>query len=444
MLNKHNKQLHILGAGPAGLAAGYYAKKNNIPLILYEKTDQVGGNCKTFLHGRYRFDTGAHRFHDKYDTVTSEIRSLLGDELLEVNIPSKIFSNGRYIEFPLNLINLFNTLNFTNLFMIGFDNIINKMKINNNPNNFKDLAYQTYGKTLSELFLINYTKKLWGEDPGVLHTSISGNRLKNLDLFSVLRQSLGGIKKARHLDGVFYYPKFGFGSIFEKTKEFIGSENIKLNSDVKKLHHQNGKIVQIDYGDGKTANTSTVINSLPLNILLKILNPSPPKKIIDIVKSLMFRNLKLCICFLDIPYFSKNASIYFPEKPFLFTRIYEPKNRSSEMAPKGRTCIVIELPFSYGDKIDTKSENKLFENISTSLVENKLLKRDNIIDYRFMNIDYAYPVITSNIDENLGSIFSYLNTFNNMFHIGRSAEFKYLHTHSIFYNAEKLINQMLE
>ena len=61
-----------------------------------------------------------------------------------------------------------------------------------------------------------------------------------------------------------------------------------------------------------------------------------------------------------------------------------------------------------------------------------------------MNIDYAYPVITSDIDENLESIFSYLNTFDNMFHIGRSAEFKYLHTHSIFYNAEKLINQMLE
>ena len=30
--------------------------------------------------------------------------------------------------------------------------------------NFKELSYKKYGKTLAELFLINYTEKLWGLD----------------------------------------------------------------------------------------------------------------------------------------------------------------------------------------------------------------------------------------------------------------------------------------
>jgi len=443
MLNKSNINLHILGAGPAGLAVGYYAKKNNIPIKLYESSDRVGGNCKTFVHGQYRFDTGAHRFHDKYDRVTLEIQRLLGDELLKVNVPSKIFSSGQYVEFPLSLINLFYTMDFTDLLMIGLENIINRLKINNNPENFKDLAYQTYGKTLSDLFLVNYTKKLWGEDPGSLHPCISGNRFKHLDLLSVIKQSLGSIDKTKHLEGTFYYPKFGFGSIFEKTKDYIGVENVKLNSRVKKLYHEHGKIKKIEYGDGKISTTGTVINSLPLNILIKLLDPSPPKKILEIINSIKYRHLKLCACFLDIPYFSKNASIYFPEDIFPFTRVYEPKNRSIKMAPKEKTCIVIEIPFSHGDKIDTQTDSQLFKNISTVLVDNKLLKRDNIVDYRFITIDYAYPVIGSDIDGKLSRVFSYLNTIKNMFHIGRSAEFKYLHTHSIFYNAERLINQML-
>ncbi len=57
--------LSILGAGPAGLALGYYAKKHEIPFTLYEARDTPGGNCTTFRHGEFLFDSGAHRLHDR-------------------------------------------------------------------------------------------------------------------------------------------------------------------------------------------------------------------------------------------------------------------------------------------------------------------------------------------------------------------------------------------
>ena len=41
--------LHVIGAGPAGLAMGYYAKKQKIPLQIFEASDSVGGNCKTLM-----------------------------------------------------------------------------------------------------------------------------------------------------------------------------------------------------------------------------------------------------------------------------------------------------------------------------------------------------------------------------------------------------------
>jgi len=443
MSNKQYQKLHILGAGPAGLAVGYYAKKNNIAIKLYESSDRVGGNCKTYKQGEYRFDTGAHRFHDKFDNVTAEIRNLLGNKLLKVNVPSKIFSNGSFIDFPLNLINLFNTLNFNSILKISYENIVESIKINDSPTNFKDLAYSKYGKTLSERFLINYTKKLWGKDPATLDTSIAGERLINLDLVSVLKKSLGINDSKRNLDGSFYYPKFGFGTIFDKVTNYINPENVKLNSPVKELLHEDGKIKQLVYGDNKVSNVKMVINSLPINLIIKMLNPSPPKNIIDIINSFEFRSLKLCICYLDLPRFSENASIYFPESIFPFTRIYEPKNRSRKMAPKEKTCIVIEIPFSDQDKIYSQPESAIFEHIISLLIGNKLIKKNKIIDYNFKNIQYAYPILDIAVEKKIDTVFSYLNTIKNMYHIGRNAEFQYLHTHKIFHKAEKLISQLV-
>ena len=49
---------------------------------------------------------------------------------------------------------------------------------------------------------------------------------------------------------------------------------------------------------------------------------------------------------LDRPFFSDNASIYFPDKNIPFTRIYEPKNRSKYTSPIDKTCIVAEVPYN--------------------------------------------------------------------------------------------------
>ena len=135
-------------------------------------------------------------------------------------------------------------------------------------------------------------------------------------------------KDSEHLDGAFYYPKNGYGSIFEAMKKFIGKDHIKLKSKVTAIHHDGNSISGISLDNNQLINTSNVISTLPLNILIDVLRPAPPKNIIDDVKKLQFRFIRLGVISLNMEYFSSNASIYFPEKKFPFTRIYEPKNRS--------------------------------------------------------------------------------------------------------------------
>jgi len=68
---------------------------------LLEANDTVGGNARTLQMGPFRYDTGAHRFHDKNDEITADVVELLGDDLRRVDAPSQICWRGKRIDFPL-------------------------------------------------------------------------------------------------------------------------------------------------------------------------------------------------------------------------------------------------------------------------------------------------------------------------------------------------------
>ena len=434
-----NPFLHILGAGPAGLSIGYYAKKKNIPFIINESSNQVGGNCRTIKNGDFKFDTGAHRFHDKIPTVTQEIKELMGDELLIVKSPSKIYKDGTMIDFPINFSSLLQSLSLGQICDILIENLFKRSSNGSMEKNFKNRAYHTYGKTLSNLFLINYTEKLWGRSADLLQEDVAGDRLKNLDLPSIIKQKILGFNKYKNLDGSFFYPQNGFGSIFESMANHIGFDKINTGTPVKKIMHEKGKITGLVCGNSKITDPEMVISSLPIDKTIHLMDPVPPNEILLAVNEIGYRNIKICVLFLNTPFFSKNASIYFPDRKLNFTRIYEPKNRSAHMAPIDKTCIVIECPYDSGDRLSSMRKDEFYEMIRNDLLNEKLIKKDQIIDYDIFDMNNAYPILDINIKEKKKSILSYLHTFENMYLIGRNAEFKYLHTHDIISKGRMLI-----
>ena len=81
--------------------------------------------------------------------------------------------------------------------------------------------------------------------------------------------------------------------------------------------------------------------------------------------------------------------------------------------------------------------------ISNILIKNKFIKREQIIGHKIMDAKYAYPILETGIEDLLEPIFSYLDNFENMYTIGRSAQFRYIHTHDIFMQARSVINKLL-
>ena len=267
--------------------------------------------------------------------------------------------------------------------------------------------------------------------------------MKNLNLQAVITSTFkNGSMDAKHLDGSFYYPKDGFGDIFEAIKNFIGVEHITFNSKIIGIIHDGRKIKNIDLFNKDTLDIDHLFCTLPLNILINILYPSPPKEIIDIVNQIKFRSLRLCVFTLDQIIFSENASIYFPDSKFPFSRIYEPKNRSKAMAPIGKTCIVIEVPCNSDDSIYQLSEYEFIKHIKSILINNNIIDSNKIINSTTRKIEYAYPILSIGLKDNINKVLSYLGQFKNFHLIGRSAQFKYLHTHDLFKYANNQVEQI--
>lgn len=435
--------LIVLGGGPAGLAAAYYARRNGLDVQVYEAAEDVGGNGRTLQFGEYFFDLGAHRLHDRDSVVTADVRSLLGSDLLRVEAPSQIFSEGRFLDFPLSPLNLVRELPPAVLVRAAGEVAALLLQPRRAYGNFAELARATYGKTISERFLLNYSEKLWGRPADQLSIRVAGKRLNGLDVATLAREMiLGGRAKTRHLDGAFYYPRRGFGAIFDALADEVGRSRIHTEHRITAIRHDGRRILNITINDALQLDASDVVSTLPLPMMVNMMRPSPPDALLEAARTLEFRHLRLVVLTIDRPRFSANASIYFPDRAVPITRLYEPKNRSAAMAPGDRTAIVLEMPCAIDDNLWSASDDEVSEFAAAFLQREGLLRRDEILGSTVRSVPFAYPILTPGFEASALSLQQYLEGFENLHMVGRSARFTYSHVHDLMGNARSVVSEL--
>jgi protoporphyrinogen oxidase len=439
------RKITILGGGPAGLAVGYFACKNHIPFLILEGSQRTGGNSITLNWETFYFDSGAHRFHDQHKEATKEIKNLMGDDLVRIEVPSQIYSEGKFIDFPLSPLNLINKLGvFLSLKAIGslFRARFSKKEILH----FKDYATYKYGNVIADKFLLNYSEKLWGEPCENLAVEVAGKRIHGLDLKTFLTESFRGKKaKTEHLDGAFYYPTSGgIGEISDRLQKYCGPGNISFGSDITRIFHDKKRITSVEINFRKKLPVDSLVNTIPLTLFLEKMQPLPPSPIMEMSKQLHFRSLILVAFFLNKDSVTPNASIYFPDKAVPFTRVYEPKNRNQRMSPMGKTSLVVEIPCRFRDEIWEKEDKKLKKLIKNFLLEIGFLKEKEVLNSIVYRINHAYPVLERGFSEKIQGILDYLNSFSNIFFSGRNGKFLYTHIHDQVRLGKEIIDTYLE
>jgi protoporphyrinogen oxidase len=422
----------ILGGGLAGLAVGHYAAKRGCRFSLYEAGSEVGGNCRTFRHENFLFDSGAHRFHDKDAAITAEVRELLGQDLLRGEIPSVIYREGQLIDFPLSPFNLLRRLGLRMFLKAAGEVLACRWQGRPPAGDLETFAIQAYGPTMAHLFLLDYSRKLWGMDCGRLSANATGKRLKGLSLRTFLTEAfLGRRVKTRHLDGAFLYPRHGIGTIADRLRDSCGPANIRLQARITRILHDGRWIQAFEVNGNKRVEADHVVTTLPLSAFIQQMEPAPPEEILALAGQIRFRSLILVALFLSAPRITKFGTVYFPDPTFPFTRVYEPKNRSPHMAPPDQTSLMAEIPCQESDAIWQTDDGELIQRVRSHLLALGWFQNHQILEGRVMRLKHAYPVLEKGIESQVARASAYLASFQNLTQCGRNAMFLHASIHDV-------------
>ena len=101
-MKNSERNVVILGAGPAGLTAAYQLAKDGVRSVVLEKDSIVGGISRTVNYKGYHFDIGGHRFFTKVPAVEKLWREMLpAQDFLYCRRLSRIYYNRKFFFYPL-------------------------------------------------------------------------------------------------------------------------------------------------------------------------------------------------------------------------------------------------------------------------------------------------------------------------------------------------------
>ena len=76
-------------------------------------------------------------------------------------------------------------------------------------------------------------------------------------------------------------------------------------------------------------------------------------------------------------------------------------------------------------------------------MNNNFINKKEIISSKIINIPYAYPVLKTEITNKVNLVINFLKKFGNLYLLGISAQFRYLHTHDLFFESNKIIESLI-
>jgi|694.fasta_scaffold82163_4 UDP-galactopyranose mutase len=161
------KRVLVVGCGLYGATVARLLCKN-FRVYLIDKRNHIGGNCYSeFKNNIHVHKYGPHAFHTNSVKIWDFIRQY--SDFNDFRLKVIVNYDGKYYNFPINLITLNNILGIKNL--KEAEEFIQNRKENNQ--NFQDFVISKVGVNLYKIFYEGYTTKQWNKNPIELPASIA-------------------------------------------------------------------------------------------------------------------------------------------------------------------------------------------------------------------------------------------------------------------------------
>jgi len=420
----------IIGAGPAGLTAGYYFVKHGWPVTVFEADKQVGGLSKTVKYKGYRFDIGGHRFLTKMDNIFKLwVEIISRKSFLKVNRLSRIYYQGKFFNYPLKPLQALKNLGLIQSFKVIIDYGLIRLFPKKNEKNFENYMTNRFGKTLYELFFKHYTQKILGINPKRLSADWASQRIQGLSLIKAVLAAFKLNKidtNVKNLSQAFYYPEFGPGQMWEAASKKIIEKGgvIKINRPIIKIKWNSKRIKKLNNFSVK----GQIMSSMPMVNLIEALSPLPPNKIVQAARNLKYRDFITVVLVVNGKNIFPDNWIYVHDARLKVGRIQNYKNWSKKMVkdPERTSSLGLEYFCREGDELWNMTKNELIDLGGKEIIKMGLIKAGAVIDGSIVRAKKAYPVYDLNYKKNVRVIRNWLEkNIKNLVLIGRNGMHRY-------------------
>jgi protoporphyrinogen oxidase len=456
----------IIGAGPAGLTAAYeLLSRTDIRPIVLERCDYLGGISRTVQYKGNRMDIGGHRFFSKSDRVMNwwlaqlppvEGNDAQADEVMLVRSrKSRIYFLRRFFEYPIQLSkDTLVKLGLVRTLRIGFSYLRSMLFPIRRVENLEQFLINRFGRELYLTFFKSYTEKVWGVPCDRISAEWGAQRIKGLSIRKAILHFLknsGGRSQAdvaqkdteTSLIEQFLYPKFGPGQMWEKIARRVvemGGEVI-TNFDVTAVEVEANRVTAVrgrcaggseqrlagDYFFSTTSVKELVAGFGAGGV-------SVPANVREVAGGLEYRDfiaVGLLVDKLKVQEKDRRGRlisdnwIYVQEPDVLVGRLQIFNNWSPYLVADPTKVWLGAEYFCYeGDELWTRSDQAIAELAADELARIDIIDRPGVRDAVVVRMPKTYPAYFGVYDR-FPEVRAYLDTFSNLFLIGRNGMHKY-------------------
>ena len=479
-----DKNIIIIGAGPAGLTAAYklLTETDYKPIIL-EESDYIGGISRTVVHNGNRMDIGGHRFFSKDESVMDFWRELmpiqgaparddlvLGREkplvdggpdpeqtdrvMLVRDRVSRIYFLKNFFDYPISLSGAtLKNMGFVNTMKAGFGYLW-AMVFKKEEDSLENFYINRFGKPLYEMFFEDYTTKVWGVSPKEISADWGAQRVKGLSLrkaiLSMIKKPFTSKKSIEQknvetsLIEQFIYPKKGPGQLWETLADEVkrlGGEII-MNTRVCGFNMAGGRIASVvAEQDGKKVEFTgdSYISSMPIKDLVADMGrDNVPEKVYEVATNLPYRDFNtvgVLVNRLKIKNHTDKKTlsnivpdcwIYIQERDVRMGRLQIFNNWSPYMVNDVENTVWIGLEYfcNEGDELWEMSDADFSAFAVKELAHIGIIDESDVLDTVRVKVKKAYPSYFGAYNE-FDCVRDFLDTVDNLYCIGRNGQHRY-------------------
>jgi protoporphyrinogen oxidase len=370
------------------------------------------------------------------------------EEFLKRPRMSRIYWNGKFLDYPLQGMDVVRKLGPIELTLSGLSYLWAAVKPKGREENFEQWVSNRFGKRLYRHFFKTYTEKVWGVPTTELRSEWAAQRIKGLSFFSAAKAAFFGNKgdKIKSLISEFHYPRFGPGQMWETMADEIianGGE-VRLNSPVTQLEVRDGQVVALEAG-GERIEPSHVISSLPLRATVGLSGAAANGHVQAAAQGLRYRDFLTVALVIDGEDLFPDNWIYIHDPGVRVGRIQNYKSWSPWMVPdQSKACVGLEYFCFKGDDLWDMEDDKLVELAKSELSQLGLADPAKVERGFVTRVPLAYPMYDADYGDRVETIRAWLEGIGNLIQVGRNGLHRYNNSDHSMLTAMRAVENIVD